>query len=186
MIPNVDLARLLGQREAFSVVAGRCSAAHAAILLKIHDEKLYLNYAKNWREFCTDSLHMDKATANRIIHSIREFGTTYFEVAELTGISAATYRAIAPFIRDQALHHNGDAITLIPENAQKLSAAIADLRKAAAPVPPPKDTIPQLEKDCTEIVRRIEALIERREWDQPLRAVICSLYDRLRYLELTL
>ena len=74
MTLDLNLARLLGQREAFSAAAGRCSAAHAAILLKIHDEKLYLKCAKNWKGFCTDSLHMDKATANRIVHSIRQFG----------------------------------------------------------------------------------------------------------------
>src|ERR1035437_6977939 len=38
----LDLGRLLGQRRAFGAVAGRCSAAHAQLLRRMRDEKLYL------------------------------------------------------------------------------------------------------------------------------------------------
>src|SRR5215471_19144709 len=130
--------RLLGRREAFSVVAGRCSAADAETLRNIRDNKLYLALSPDWDEFCVKYLHMSRAAANRIIQLLIEFGPRYYEVAQLTRISAETYRSIAPSIQDGALHANGEAIALIPENAEKVSAAVAELWKSAEkPAPKP-------------------------------------------------
>ena len=39
----LELGIMLGQRRAFGMVAGRCSAAQAECLRKIRDEKTYLN-----------------------------------------------------------------------------------------------------------------------------------------------
>src|SRR5262249_50285798 len=152
MTEDFDLGRLLGRREAFNIVAARCSAAEAVALRQMREDRLYLNQAKDWEEFCTKYLHMSKDSANRIIRYLDEFGPAYFEVSQLTRISPATYRAIAPAIRDQALHHNGEAIALIPENAEKVAEAVAELRNAA-PTPEPEraDPIPALEKSCTEL-----------------------------------
>jgi len=48
----LDLGRLLGQRRAFTAVAGRCTAAHAQLLRHIHNEKLYRTLAATWEDFC--------------------------------------------------------------------------------------------------------------------------------------
>ena len=44
----LELGMVLGQRRAFAMVAGRCSAAEADCLRKIRDEKTYLKFASNW------------------------------------------------------------------------------------------------------------------------------------------
>jgi len=135
---QLNLARLLGRREAFSMVAARCSAADAQILRQVRDEKLYLAIARDWDEFCSSHLHMCRANANRLIGLLNEFGPQYFEIAQLTRISPETYRAIAPSIQDGALLKDGEAIALIPENAEKVAAAVAELRKPIArPAPDP-------------------------------------------------
>ena len=189
MTDDLTLGRLLGRREAFSIVAARCSAADAALLREMRDKKLYLNHAKDWGEFCAEYLRTSKESANRIIHYLDEFGPTYFEVAQLTRISPATYRLVAPSIRDQALHHNGDAIALIPENAAQLAAAVAEIRKAVktpeAPPPPPEDPLARLERRCTELVKELEAAIETRH-NQQMRAVVCYLRQRVERLERTI
>src|SRR6185369_13627781 len=151
--------------EAFTVVAARCSAADATILRDIRENKLYEGRAKDWEEFCSTHLHISKTNANRTIRYLEEFGPAYFEVAQLTRISPETYRAIAPSIRDQSLHHNGDTIALIPENAEKVAAAVADLRKSAAPSTPPAPEHPvdRLERRCTELLKEIEVAIGTRE-----------------------
>src|SRR5581483_12460968 len=107
MNDDLTLGRLLGRREAFNMVAARCSAADAAMLREIREKKLYLNHSKDWDDFCASHLHMTKDSANRVIRYLEEFGPTYFEVAQMTRISPATYRAIAPAIQEQALHHKG-------------------------------------------------------------------------------
>jgi hypothetical protein len=188
MTEDLSLGKLLGRHEAFTLLAARCSAADAALLRQIREERLYLKHAKDWEEFCREHLHTSKPNANRLIHNLEEFGPQYFEVAQLTRISPKTYRAIAPAIRDQSLHHKGEAIALIPENAEKVAAAVAELRKKepATEPEPPANPIPALEKSCSEMVRRIEALIQLKKYPRQLQAVLVSLQLRLHHLELTI
>ena len=127
-----ELGEILGQRRAFSAVAGRCSAADAACLQRMRDRKLYLHRSPTWEEFCPAHLGMSKTQANRIIRNLEELGPDYFELAQLTRITAEEFRAIAPAVREKAIHVNGDAIALIPENSGKVAEAVAGLRRAAA------------------------------------------------------
>jgi hypothetical protein len=150
---------------------------------------VYLSQAKDWDEFCSKHLHTTKETANRLIRYLDEFGPAYFEVAQFTRISPATYRAIAPSIRDQSLHHNGEAIALIPENAEKVAAAVAELRKTAAPppAPAPEDPIVKLEKRCAEVVEEMETAVSTlRDRREQVRAALGFLRRRLERVELTL
>jgi hypothetical protein len=64
---TLDLGRLLGQRRAFAAVAGRCSAAHAQLLRRIHDEKLYPPHAATCEEFCGPNLAVSHRHADRLI-----------------------------------------------------------------------------------------------------------------------
>jgi len=132
---DFELGILLGTRKAFASVAGRCSAADAECLRRLRDNKLYLNRAASWAEFCPEFLGLSKTHANRIIRNLEEFGPDYFEVAQLTRITPEQYRAIAPAIRDKSIHVNGEPIALIPENSERVTAAVAELRRAIAPAP---------------------------------------------------
>ena len=187
MNADVILGRLLGRREAFSLVAARCSAAEAQTLREIREKKLYLNLAADWGGFCVKYLHMGKANANRIIRLLDEFGAAYFEVAQLTQISAATYREIAPSIDEQGLNYNGDVIALIPENAAKVAAAVAEIRKTVpikAEAPEPADPLSLLEDECRALSAKIERAIplaQDRRWQ--LKLTVCRLRDRLNLLE---
>jgi hypothetical protein len=48
----------------------------------------------------------------------------------LTRVSPETFRAIAPAIQDGALHYQGEAIELNPENSRRVAAVVAELRSA--------------------------------------------------------
>jgi hypothetical protein len=182
---NLNLDRLLGRREAFSVVAGRCTAAEAAQLREIRDKKLYLERAADWAEFCAQDLHMSKDSANRMIRNLEEFGPTYFVLAQLTQVSPTTYRAIAPSIHDEKLHHNGEAIALIPENAEKVAAAVAELRKTVtvkAP-PPDEDVATMVARECSELAGKIELTMPIMRYREQLRAAVYELRDRINRIE---
>jgi hypothetical protein len=170
MTDDLTLGRLLGRREAFNIVAARCSAADAALLRQMREEKLYLGVCPDWDEFCSKHLHMRKSNANRIIQLLNEFGPQYFEVAQLTRISPETYRALAPSIRDGALHTESEAIALIPENAERVAAAVAELRKPA-PKPAP-DPIAMLRERCDEVVKRFAEMEEAGEHPAALRETL--------------
>jgi hypothetical protein len=179
---DLTLGRMLGRREAFAAVAGRCTAAEAIQLRQMRDDKVYRKTARSWNEFCQTQLHMSRSNANRIIGLLEEFGPQYFTVAQLTRISPETYREIAPAIREGALHARGEAITLLPENAAKVSAAVAELRKASVEKPaPPSATqsLEMIERRSQELVESMEAAA--RTWaDTRDRTLLCSVYTRTR------
>ena len=120
----LDLGRLLGQRRAFSAVAGRCSAAHAQLLRRIRDEKVYLAVAPSWRAFCRSHLALSRRHADRLIGFLDRFGPAYFELSQLIGISPQQYLAIEPAVREDGLLVNGETVSLIPDNAPKIIEAL--------------------------------------------------------------
>jgi hypothetical protein len=132
---DFELGQMLGSRKAFASVAGRCSAAEAECMRRIRDRKLYLPRAADWDEFCGKFLGVSRTQANRLIRYLEEFGPGYFELAQLTHISPAQYRAIAPAVRENNIHVSGEAIALLPENSERIAAAIAELRRAAEETP---------------------------------------------------
>jgi hypothetical protein len=198
MSDDLSLGRLLGRREAFNLIAARCSAAEAAHLREIRATKNYLECA-DWEEFCSKHLHMSKENANRIIRLLDDFGPQYFEVAQLTRISPQTYRAIAPAIQDGALHANGETIALVPENADRVAAAIADIRKSAtkpapepvpvpAPAPPPRrvDPIEAAIVRGDALAEELSALSSRYQDRERLSTAIGLLRLRLERIQRTL
>src|SRR6185369_10794824 len=110
---DFKLGEILGTRRAFSSVAGRCSAADAACLRRLRDEKLFAARTATWDEFCPKFLGMSRANANRVIGYLDEFGPDYFELAQLTRINPTEFRAIAANIKYKAVHWEGEAIALI-------------------------------------------------------------------------
>ena len=63
----VDLGKWIGRRQAFALVAGRCSAADAGCIRKMRLEKTYLTLERSWERFCRQHLGVSRAWADRII-----------------------------------------------------------------------------------------------------------------------
>jgi hypothetical protein len=164
----LDLGAALGQNHAFGLVAGRCSAAQAAMLQRLRQEKKYLLCSANWREFCTDFLRISGSEANRLIGLWEEFGPEYFEIAQLMRISPETYRVIAPAVKNGALHHNGEAIEFGAENNRRLAVAVSELRNSTKPAKrikrerPMHERIADLDRRCSWIIAEFEE-ISRKE-----------------------
>lgn len=126
----LELGVALGQNHAFGLIAGRCSAAQAEGLRRLREEKLYKRCTEKWDDFCPRFLKISRSEADRTIRLWEEFGASYFELTQLTRVSPETFRLIGPAIQDGALHYQGEAIQLNPENAQKVAAVVAELRSA--------------------------------------------------------
>ncbi|HLK51353.1 MAG TPA: hypothetical protein VKT49_24595 [Bryobacteraceae bacterium] len=162
---DLRLGTLLGRRQAFSSIAARCSAADASALREIRNQKVYRSLQMTFAGFCKRYLGISLTHVNRIIRYLEEFGPEYFELAQLTGISALEYRAIAPAVKDQSVHCGDQVIALLPENADKLAAAVAELR-AAAPKPPRDEPslesrLQRLERQSVKIAEEFCALSQR-------------------------
>ena len=162
---SLDLGLLLGQNQTFGLVAGRCSAAQAASLRRLRQEEKYKRLTPRWRDFCAQYLRMSGSEADRIIQHLDEFGPGYFDLAQLTRISPAVYRALAPAIQNGALQVNGDAIPLSVENSRQLTAAVAELRntipkkskKAKAPRPM-HERLADLDRRCTAFIAEFQEI----------------------------
>lgn len=148
----LDLGIMLGQRRAFGIIAGRCSAAQAECLRKIREEKSYVKFVPSWDEFCERFLKISRRTADRVIALLKKHGPLYFETASLTGITPAEFERIEPAIQKDGIHVDDDVIALIPENAERAVEAIARLQAEAAaaesakPPKSPQEQIRDLEK----------------------------------------
>jgi hypothetical protein len=158
----LDLGVALGKNQAFGLVAGRCSAAQAAMLVRLRQEKKYLLCAPNWREFCTSFLRISGSEADRMIRLWEEFGPEYFEIAQLMRISPDGYRAIAPAVKDGALHHNGEAIEFDQENSRRLAAAVSELRTSQKKKPKRQramhERLAELDRRCSWIIAEFEEI----------------------------
>ena len=162
----LDLGTDLGQNLAFALIAGRCSAAQAAGLYRIRQEKRYKLCTPHWDEFCADYLKISRSEADKIIRLWEEFGAGYFEVSQLARVSADTYRAIAPAVKDGALHVQGEAIELSAQNSRRVAAAVAELRRA---IPAKKrarqiemhERLAELDRRCTAIIAEFEDIARK-------------------------
>ena len=123
----LDLGRVLGQRRAVVALGGRCTAAHAELLRRVRDEKLYRAIAPSWRAFCGSHLAISRRHADHLIGLLKRFGPIYFELSQLIGLSVKQYLSIEPAIRDQNIVIDGAAVSVIPENAPKILEAINSL-----------------------------------------------------------
>jgi len=160
----LKLGEVLGQNHSFSLMSGRCSAAQAEALLRIRESRLYLRRASSWKAFCPEYLHISGTQADRIIRMWQQHGPAIFELKQLIRISDEDFRAVEPFIKDNALHFNDEAIELDPENAEKIAGAVDEIRRTTPPKDKPAPTIPDrmaaLEKLCQTIVFEFRHLAE--------------------------
>jgi hypothetical protein len=129
----LEFGKVLGQGLAFGTVAGRCSAAQAAALRQARNEKVHIGIGLTWKEFCPKHLKMSGTQADEIIRLLEEFGPDYFEHTQSVRISADTYRLVAPFIMDKALHAEGQVWELNSANVQKVAKSVRESRRALAP-----------------------------------------------------
>jgi hypothetical protein len=162
---SFDLGQWLGRRQAFGLVAGRCSAADAECIRRIREDKLYRSSASDWTEFCEKELHMSRSNADRLIRLLEKFGPEYFHISQITRIPPEQYRAIAPAVANGCVTVNGDAIPLTIENSERIAAAVSTLRQAAraeaaGPPPSPQEQLAALDAECR---RLLEAFRETRK-----------------------
>jgi len=180
----LNLGDILGQQRTLGVVAGKCSAGQAATLHRLREQKLYKRITPHWEEFCSNCLKISATEANRTIRYWQEFGPAFFELAQLTRISAETYRAIAPSLKDGALHHNGEVIPMTGENARKLASAVADMRRAL-PAPAakgpraatPAERVGELDRRCSNVAEEFRDLV-RQSRDGTCREQLGALLER--------
>jgi len=129
---KLNVGRWLGRHEALDMVARGCSGVDAACLKKVREEKLYLDVAANWDQFCRKELGTSRKKIDGMISRLDEFGPAYFDLSRLTHVTADEYRQIAPAVSAEGVKIAGEVVAIAPENKDKLDAAVAGIRKKRA------------------------------------------------------
>jgi hypothetical protein len=136
--PNViNLDRWMGRREAFGTIAGRCSATEVLCLREIRNNKLYLDSAKNWDEFCRVQLGGSRKKFDTALRQLEAHGPQFFHATQILHLSEAEYIAFKEHMTEEGLRLDGEVIAWIPENSARLTLAAGKLR-ANAPSKPAK------------------------------------------------
>jgi hypothetical protein len=124
-----DVGAWVGRRQAFALVAGRCSAADADILSKIREEKLFRTIEATWEDFCIKRLGMTRSYVDRMIRLYKELGPEFSKLNSFTRIKPAEYRRIAGAVTADGMTFGGEVIPLEPENASRLAEAVKTFRQ---------------------------------------------------------
>jgi len=127
-----DLGAWLGRKQAFTLIASRCSAATVVCLRKIREGKRYRALGLTWEEFCRQRAGVSRAFADKVIQQLETLGPLYFELSSVTRITPDDFRRIAEAVTDQGISYAGETIEIIPENAPQLAQAIEILTSGAA------------------------------------------------------
>ena len=128
----VDLGTWMGRKQAFSLMAGRCSAADAECIRKLRGDRTYRTLGLNWDKFCRERLGISRSNADSIVRQLEEFGPAFFTLAQVMHITADEYRRISSAVTGEKLLHAGEEIPIEAENAPRLAAAIEDMRRQRA------------------------------------------------------
>jgi hypothetical protein len=128
-----DLGTWLGRNQAFTLMAGRCSAALAECLLEIKETKRYVAVEDTWEGFCANRLGISRATADRIIRQYKQLGEGYSKLNSFVKIKPAEYRLIAAAVTEEGLSYDGQTIPIEPGNTPQLARAVDALRGELIP-----------------------------------------------------
>lgn len=131
----LGLGTWLGRKQAFGLLAGKCSAADAECLRKMRDAKKYRALGMNWENFCRTQIGISRGAAEKIIKLLEEFGPKYFELSAVVRITPDEYRRIAPAVTDGGLRHRGRLLEIAIENGPQLAEAVGQLKKETEPPP---------------------------------------------------
>lgn len=192
---GVELGTWLGRRQAFSIVAGRCSAADAQCLRELRESKQYKKLGLTWEACCKQKAGISRSSADEIIRNLDEFGPDYFVIAQVTGISAKEYRRIRGAVANHTLLHAGEEIPIAVENAPRLVAAVEALHREAASLPaPPPDPAAEAGRSFANAERAFQtglAELDKLRFmpldigdRMRLRTVICEVSGKLEFLDL--
>jgi hypothetical protein len=126
--PNPSGESWIGRQQAFAMIAHKCSEHQAQCLKQLKQDRVYESFGLTWEQFCDRHLGLSRASADRLIQQLAEFGSTYFRLAALASLSPETYRRIAHRVEGDTIEIEGEPVSIDPANASKIRAHIQSLR----------------------------------------------------------
>lgn len=165
-VDQTELGRWMGRREAFGLVAGRCSAADIEILRRLREEKRYQSKAPTWEAFCKRHLGVSRRSADREIAYLREFGPNFFTIRQLTHVTVDEYRQIAGQITEAGVEVDGALVPIDTEDPQPLADAIGRLLRQLGTAPTETSPFDSVLRRCRGAVQSLRGFAGQLSGDQ--------------------
>jgi hypothetical protein len=128
---------------------------------RVRDEKVSREKGWPWEECCVKGFGSSRRNVERTLRLLDEFGPAYFHIAQMTHVTAEEYRAIAPYVGADGVRFEGAVIALLPENSDRVSAAVAGLIERGRPVKTASAvSLDTLVKRCNALTEAVEQLGE--------------------------
>jgi len=124
----LEVGTWIGRHQAFGLIANKCSAADAACLREIRDNRHYRALGLTWKEFCSRHTGIDRRTADRIVERLEEFGEAYFNLSQLIPIHPSGFRELGPSVSGNTIELDGRKIPITPDHAPQIIEAVRELR----------------------------------------------------------
>jgi hypothetical protein len=181
-----ELGAWVGKVQAFGLIGNRCSASEAESLKRIRETRSYENLGLTWEEFCTRHAAISRSYADKLIRRLDEFGADYFRLAAIAGLSAESYRLLAPAVTEQGVEIDGALVAITPENAPRIRQAVEAIRKdlrRARQSPPVSISELQMRLDsCFRDASALASFHSDLETVSALRGLIAYSVDKLKRL----
>ncbi len=124
----LEVGTWIGRHQAFGLIANKCSAADAACLREIRDNKHYRALGLTWEEFCSRHTGIDRRTADRIVERLEQFREAYFNLSQLIPIHPSGFRELASSVSGNTIELDGRKIPITPDHAPQIIEAVRELR----------------------------------------------------------
>jgi len=187
-----DIGTWVGRRQAFALIAGRCSAADAEILFEIREKKLFRTIEQTWEDFCARRLGMTRSYVDRVIRQFQQLGPNLYKLSCFTRIKPAEYNLIGGALTGEGLAYGGEVIALEPENAPQLAEAVEALRRDSVQEADPGDLAEQsldkadrAMKSAIAELHRLQAMTLDDARRLKLLIVVESCWDQLDLIRLS-
>ena len=150
---KLNIHRWLGRHDALDLVTRTCEAVDVGCMKQIRDDKLYLDVARTWDEFCVKELNASRRKVDTMIHQLEELGPAYFELGRIARVTAEEFRLLGPAVTAEGIAMNGEVVAFKPENRETLEAAVASVRKGRKPS---KRTFEDVLAACAALAAQLE------------------------------
>jgi len=125
---SVALGIWIGRGQAFGGIAYKNLADMAKCLEEVKESGSYKIVNPDWEQFCPNHVGLSRRQVDGIIHNLKEFGDTFYQLSEFVNISPETYRQIAPKIHDHQIEIDGVMVPIAAENAIRIRDAVNRMR----------------------------------------------------------
>jgi len=148
------------------------STSKAENLKQARESHVAAESGLTWDRFCAHHFGLSRAQADRFILRLETFGPSYFQLAEIAGVTDSAFRrlGLAGHLVDGCFQFDGQSLEIAPQNAPEIRAAIQSLREAAAkskksrapsaPLPTPEPRLEDHSSGASLTKNEVQAVID--------------------------